>query len=774
MPQQHSDFFRAMQSTSVVDWLRSAELPGDADGSSSYDQLSDYLRECNDARFGIVSKLSEEDEWVRDATAATPLNERPPHDSPDIEANNALLRCLSRLRPIDYVLARISQAPERMTEFRQQLKHALATQIADMSNVVNRDDMGSDNKRARIRRIETDFNQMLVQALHQANLTEGCETKKDVEKLLFHYRNLSSLMVPARPMITLTYDSETRVLQRETQYPVTLKTKKQVETARALREVVRPYEHADKNSHTVRSVAEQQADSFFAHLIAAEDRALPAQARKTHLVGIKNAFIVKNELYFDRDDASGLNGPADRTLWLARTGSPAYVGPGESMETIRDQALENLEQIRMTATRLMPMPETARHAIPDDSDEDSILPACSSIDYMQPSRLKLHITCLNTNTSLQHQSTIVKSIEHAVSSVVGDEMSNLPTNAHGLTKPVEISDALYLDHDRKKPKGRAPLLKAERLDDVAQVILAAAKRPNTLSVVNCASGQDRTGTAIEKATQLWMSACYEEQELNTDKIDAMRAMGGNAAEITTHHVHGSPGMKNDSKANNTLGDRRTFSDVADSQYYLPSAGTNKKNRVRDVRFLRYAGMMAVDDYRQRLRAFHDSIVSLPCQTEQEKALFGAAVAVYESVRFLAGEQPRYLRPGSLAQLNQVLFHANAAITDSENPLHAQRLNELSHAVSGRESKAWKALGIALMVLGSLALAVVTPVLAASGVGVVAAVGAGVVGLAAIYTGLGFFNSNRQNGLAGTVANLSRQINIPEERSDSELSPLLVN
>lgn len=799
MPQTHSRFYLERREESFSDWIRSGELPGEPDGTSTYDKLSDYLRECNDACFGIVSKLNEHGEWVRDATAAIPLDKRMPHNAPLIEANNALLRCLSRLRPIDYAIARQLGQTQPVNAFRMGLKNRFADLVTGINNIVRNADFDDEEKRQAISRAEECFNDTLVQALHWANLTEGCDTRKDAERLLFHYRNLSSLMVPARPLITLTHDVEAHVFQRETQYPVTKKTDKQIEAVAALRTITYPQDEFVENSHNIRSVAEQNADRLFADLIAADDRALPAQARKTHLVGIKNAYVVKNELFFDvaPDEHLHLTQALPKnTLWLARTGSPAYVGRGETPDAIRFHTKENLEQIRLTATRLMIMPTRVPISYGDDDNVDSdtefrniasgsnpVIPfdgddfdpdtmrdylTSQDIDNFQRP-LSLHIACLNTNTKLQHQATIVHSIQDAMARAEGDGMSYLPTNAHGLVSSVKLSKKLHYERDQDKPRGRAPLLKARRLEAVAGVMLEAASLPKTLSVVNCASGQDRTGTAIEKATQMWMAKRYEDSDLDPRTIDAMRALGGNAAEITTHHVHGSPGMKDDSRANNTLGDKRTFSTEADAQYYLDSAGTNKKNKVGKITFLNQAGPVALADYQDRLKRYTQAVQGLlPDVNPAQQQLYLCAKRLLDAVREIAGEYPGRLDLDSLSQLNQVLYCATVAMENPDNAGNNQRLNDLSHVVSGRASPGWRALGVALMALAALTLVVAVPVLSATGVGTVIAVGVGAGAFALGYAGLAFFKRSGQTGLSKSVSKLHAQLTKHVEReSDDE-------
>jgi hypothetical protein len=760
--QLHSDLYQRIQNEnlSLDEWLRSNPLPAQ-DGMSAYDRLSDLLREANDAFFGIVSKLNEQGEWVRDATKAIPLEQRMSHNEPGIEANNAMLRCLSRLRPIDYA---ISQKHGQEGEaLRQELKTSLVALVGSLSRLAQQENLVPQQKRQIIRQIEEGFNTSLIRILHKANLTQGCETLADAEKLLFHYRNLSSVLIPARPMITLTYDDDNHVFQRETQYPVTVKTERQQEALQALRSIT-PYPSTeDRNSHNVTNLATQEADSLFASLIASDDRALPAQTRKSHLVGVKNAFVVKNELFFNVS-AEEINAEQqaskDNTLWLARTGSPVYVGCGESPATIQLQTQQSLEQIRRTASNLLLVPT-------DLSDEEDDY----HITRQQP--LRLHVTCLNTDTPLQNQNIIVNNIKIATR-LLGDGISYLPTNADGLTRKAKVDHEMFSEEEQK-PDGRAVFFKADRIHDVATVMLTTAKLPNTLSVVNCASGQDRTGTAIEKATQIWMQERYAESIKNLGSIDTMRAMGGNAAEITTHHVHGSPGMKDDSRADNTFGSGTTFSPLASSQFYLTSAGTNKKNTVGNVAFLKQANKFGLQEYRANWDAFNKACQSMPFSedNEQLKQFHLTAAALQNEIRTLVGQNPERLDAKGLTDLNLVLKYATLAIKNPKDQANLGQLDALSRHVSGKESPGWKALGAILMAFAAVAFVIAVP-LAHTVVGTGVAIGIGLVGGGLGYIGLSMFHGSRQKGLAKSVSDFKTALESESEEEPDQVSPQSCN
>ena len=209
----HNNATVKIKTVDIVQAIRNDKLEnGVVNGGNFYDRLSDLLKETNDAQFGIVSTV-ENGMWVRDATSAIPLGQRIPHHHPAIEANNALLRCLGRLKAIDYAIYKHN--PTKASEIREMLKQQFASHTQLILDSVDQSDALEQ-----INQYEKQFNTLLISALHRANLTEGLSSKKEAQKLLFHYRNLSSLMIPARPLVTLTYDKAAQVLQRESQFPV--------------------------------------------------------------------------------------------------------------------------------------------------------------------------------------------------------------------------------------------------------------------------------------------------------------------------------------------------------------------------------------------------------------------------------------------------------------------------------------------------------------------------------------------------------------------------
>ncbi|GGI80375.1 hypothetical protein [Legionella impletisoli] len=744
MPQTHSERYQQLVTAdksrlnvdALVSEIKDSALPSAPDGEGVYDHLVDLFREHSDAQFGIVSKLNERGEWVRDATESIPLSQRISHTAPVIEANNTLLRCLSRLRPIDYVLSQKYSGDK--PGLRKDIKNQFAQLVQDILTEVNLD-KSEHAKQRKFKKLEKEFDTFLIRKLHEANLTEGCETEKDCKKLLSHYRILSSLLIPARPLITLTYDAQNKVFQRETQYPVTEKTEKQKKALQTAFDL-NPYPvDTDKTAQTVQALATQKANAFFAELMTQDDRALPAQSRKIHLVGARNAFIVKNELFFgvERDhleDAQQLEAFKEDTLWMARTGVPVYVGKGETAERIQEHTRENLKQIRQAA--LKRMPET-------------------------PEALKLHLTTLNTNMRHENQHIMIPHLYQATrdNPENEDDLSYIPVNLLGTFSWLDLAPSLAFESDEHRPTGIAPLAKATRAQSAVEVMLKACDSPNTLNVVHCASGQDRTGTVVEKTTQIWMAKRYQEQEpaLDPNSIQSMRAEGGNAAEIASHHISGSPGMKTVSKSGDT------FTDEASAQFYRKSADLNLSNPVGSVTWLREPSEEAKKAYHDQLAAFEARLNTLRKELKGNKnnqKLFTQGSMILEQVRDIY--QSSRLSAKEVSDLTWVLSCSNRAISEPKDEANIRKLAGLSKEVSGHASPKWRKLGAALAIFACVAL-VVAGVLAAipsGGTSLLLAVAggvglkAGITGVAASgVVGLGLFHKSKSDGLAKSVEDL---------------------
>ena len=176
MPREHSKLFEAcvqqednskpyFLNWELLEWESAVKEYSNTD--TLYSALDDLLREVNDAQYGIVSTKQTKTEngkteiqWVRDATAAVSIDakDRMSPNDPLIEANNALLRMLSRLRPICYAIG--TNNKDMNIEFATLAKEILTTAQNEES---------ASQKLESIKNIEKKFNTYLLKQLHAAN-----------------------------------------------------------------------------------------------------------------------------------------------------------------------------------------------------------------------------------------------------------------------------------------------------------------------------------------------------------------------------------------------------------------------------------------------------------------------------------------------------------------------------------------------------------------------------------------------------------------------------
>ncbi len=582
---------------------------GDDRSQDFYRDKVDLLRMASDTFFGVTSTRhfdveSGRDVWVRDATKASDSKLSQSHEAFFIQKNNALLRCLARLRAIDYAVSLSQSALDKVRI--QAIREAISDKFTHLEMELNQPNYNPDNLPA----AEKAFNTFLVKQLHEANLAEGCASDADAARLLAHYRVLSSVLDPAMPLVTLTYDEKSKVFQREIQYPVTTKTDKQkaaIEAYQVQGVVANPPE-SEKNASTNNNLAMQRADACFWDMLSDDKRMLPAQARKTHLVGVKNAFIVHTQTdfggYSDEEIDAFKEHPLEErispnNLILARTGIPVFVGKGETEWTVNKHTSENLEQIKIAAREVM-------------GDK---------------APTAMHITTLNTDSRHEKQDVMLSSLRHETVNKDENqhEMSNVPTNDYGTTAlfSVSLNPKIYDAFKERKGKDRFWWnfgQKANRLKIAVDATLAAISA-GYLSVVLCASGQDRTGSVVEKTIEevtleQWMYFIQDTEkrvpndaEITTqiERIQSMRAKGFNAAEIASHMVPGSPGMKPCSRANNWFDARRTFGETAEKAFYLKSADSNKENKVGDVGYLKQPSDAAKEEFTRCRQALDDAL-----------------------------------------------------------------------------------------------------------------------------------------------------------------------
>lgn len=684
---------------------------------SDYSAMDHELRTVIDFQYGIVREKREDKAYptgiviIRNAKKAKEISD-PKVDQNVIEQNNMLLRCLGRLRGIDHVLKEMAGSGECLAEQKtvlielrqklsqdfKELKQESASALLDEKAPTARETV-----RERIREMEERFNtRTLCDVLHQANLDEGCSSKKDYEKLLFHYRNLSSLLDPMPSLVTVTYDAVNRVLHRITQDPITKKSQEQKQAIKKeMRKTVLFPTGEEMTFQTSQKMAMQVANSYFAELAAMDDRMLGAQTRKTHLYGAKNAFFVTNELVFDVTDQEAHDNPLIRkgeieAQSFARSAAPVYVGDGENDARIQKSMRDNMEQIRQfIITKLL-------SENPDSSLEE--------VKELKES-VKMHYTCLVTDSPMEKQGFVLGHVVRATRNSAGGNMdySYVPCNWDGTHRRLDLSG--MVDSKDRPSVHPTPSNQAERYRRAAQVsfTIRGKKQERLFELVGCMSGQDRTETESEHASQKWVRQCYRERGFKLvkdprkgDIVEATRAMGRNSAAINTHVVGGSPGCKNDSRGKTALIDYdNLYSPDTDKAMYLKSAKTNKENKVEEATLKTIiaapssvAGMQYDAAYAKLKEVCEDFKADNPMQ-QTGRAVLAEVEKVKHSVK-----------PQDIGILIRILREATHVVQGPESDPrtyanHVARLGAIAKKLNAKSR--WKQLGSVLLMLGGIAL-----------------------------------------------------------------------
>ncbi len=554
-----------------------------------YSQLDLKYRADTDEQFNISFTLLENHHYptgfviLRDAREAKKLGDTTINQC-RINANNMLLRVLGRLRSIDYVLwCHEREAQNAYTIARATLKREfenLEREAYDLERKLLEETANIDAAlhQKKLDKMETNFNtDQLCHQLMQTNLSEGCSTAKDFEKLLFHYRNLSSVLDTAKSLVTVTYDAINNVLQRRTEDPVTIKLKKQQEQIRnEMTEVTIFPSEEQKTFHTIQKKAEQIANYCFAPLIEHNTRLLGSQNRKKFLRTLRNTWLTTVEVIFLNESQTiynllHLKAEPKHTWRFMRSGTLTYIGEGESYDRVREATRDNVEQARAFAFNRL--------------KEEKVLSCDTNIEEMG-----IHFLSLVTDgISLIDKNRQKVMADHTRSVTEEDKNSKdcftlVSTNAEGLTHRVDLSKKIQqiMTFDTgDSALERKINNKNERIEQAAAIILAHLKQqqrtPHFFSILLlwCASGQDRTGTLAEFVIHLLISESYRAANIPTGfDVESVSIASRHTAVLTAFLVGGSEGAKWDSCAPGL------FSNASDNMLYLKSADTNKKNKVK--------------------------------------------------------------------------------------------------------------------------------------------------------------------------------------------------
>jgi hypothetical protein len=535
--------------------------------------------------------------YVRDCTAAKKLEDRLSPDDPIIIGNNLLLRALGAARGIDHVLIRKYDTEHYDAYQNARMKLQLYVRDLIFEVAANSKDMDNEILNA----MHRNFNLKLSELLHETNLNNDLETPQQHAKLIGHYRDLSSVLDPAKTMVTIRQEKidDIDITFTETSYPITVKTaeqKKQLAVMTNIKFVPTnnglthsEEEHEDINSeeeheqamlaeekksapeteeategrnyHAAKPVAFQIVDEAFVGLIQKDDRRLPAQTRYTIAPTVKNGYVVHNEIEVKKAGVLTL-GKSDN--WSLRAATMGYIGAGETHSGAVAYAKENIQQLMQAAKRYIP----------------------EKIN-------KFNYAMLLTDTSWGKQDKMIKITRDAIKALADEkhaiQYSYLPTNILGTPQSISYSDFVIESAKKQSvtpPSTSSDLIdKKARIEKVGQVVNILNNSGEVINISACASGQDRTGSVQEVAAILWESQEIEKHlkkhhAATSDKpfaalaslqqrIMMSRAAGLNNAILGTLSTPGSTGMKTDSRPDNY------FPEIINKYFYRKTAKTNK-------------------------------------------------------------------------------------------------------------------------------------------------------------------------------------------------------
>lgn len=718
-------------------------VPNEVSFLVKYSDLDNQIRTQIDSDLGIKRKIVQDEKAyptgsavIRDATSTEPINAY--HESRfSMEVNNMLLRVLGRLRGIDYALMKQAESdPENETIY-SNLRRDLSKQFDKLTSSAN--EFSSDPKNGErdfelfkkfLYKYEERFNtEVLCNALYQAHLDEGCSSQADYEKLLFHYRNLSALIEPAKTLITICYDDKAKVIHRIRQDPIAKKLPQQgAAIAKEMSETCLYPSPNKRNFQTSQKMAMQIANSCFADLAGRDDRMLGAQTRKTHMHGAKNAFFVTNELVFGVEEKDlrqevlmNLPSNPEDVQYFVRSATPVYIGGGETERRVQEATRANIEQIRRFAIEKREL--TGEEA----------------------QNLKIHYTCLVTDSPLEGQDRMIHHAYQATryNSESQNDISYIPTNWDGTHRRLDLATKLEIDH----PPSTAPTPsnQAARYRQAVQVSVSIRGKQDVCELVTCASGQDRTGGETEAATLAWVRERYKkhgitfnQESLDPEKGDSAeqaRAKGRNAADLNGHLVGGSPGCKKDSCGRSLIGHDHLFAPETEEAMYLDVANTNKSNKV-DKSSLKACMTSTKSEIaeKQYIRAMLGLEAAYKgCQNE---ALWEAGKNVYEQVSKVKDRVPHQ----DLGILIRTVKQATEVLSGSKSKqVQAEGISRLGVIAKELNKKSLlKKVGGALLVLGGVALVaagILFAIPSGGGSLLAAVLGAKAIAVAAVTLGL---------------------------------------
>jgi hypothetical protein len=553
---------------------------------NEYRQFARFLFVDSDALDGVESKFEESSPQInpkspllssptglvysRMAYKAKPLAAQYSADHILREKNYMLQRVTATVRGLDYQLQCLINIDGNRKDHYMQLRNQLkknhlalvdyvvkliddsSKKIADLKNssYLNKNRIIKNiekNVRKQLKKMEITFNSMALVSVALDSGLCASHSVKEISEFLLQTRLLSSLIDPAPSMRTFSelktegFVDEDAVNLVQIEHPITVKTDLQRERLGCQNNL----SSSPVNYHAKKSSSLRLVNALHLPLMLRDDRALPAQSRKTHAPTVKNGFISHMLV--------GKNHEEPKSFKAVRHASLAYVGRGETDGQKVQDAVENFKQI---------FGALDQHGIDHENYAYQLLVT----DYGP--------------ANLNHETEIIKTTQAAVDKVNKKEntvrYSHVPVNGIGSKQSIqknfqvidEVNSGIF-----SKFINWLFSTKKKRAQEAADLGLKMQKESGVVGG-NCASGQDREGTHLTLMKKKFIAALQSVKEKFAKKADVAieEAVIGSRHPIVINHLlaPGSAGHKNESSVPGLFGE------AASEQMYTKAANTNKK------------------------------------------------------------------------------------------------------------------------------------------------------------------------------------------------------
>lgn len=782
--------------------LKRKEKENESKGLFAIMEVIDKLVVLEDALDGIKTRVDDK-QWTRDATQALDIDKRLPRDDVRFQSTQMLCRCLTRLASVYHA---IETKLEDKRALSQSLLADLASQVAEIMQqhqyMLSPDPIDSLPKPSSyFHDVEQAFNLKLVETLRQANLLTGIDTQKKAEKLLFHCKNLYSVLRPARTVVTVTKAQRQNgepIYLKTVNRPITKKTPQQRQALESLRVVGRAEDRDGKTLHRSMPIAMQEISALFYPKLLDDRTMLPAQARKFIAHTVKNGWDVVETLSEQNPLRVAELVPCQNSegqacvLRYRRSGSPAPTATIPEQELL-DATRESILQIQnMTADE-------------GATPELCIFNLMTRIDYQYQKQ------AIDVERWFAGDAEARFKGNAAVLSNLGLVVA--PTAFHGKVHSPIVSQSAQTMFDLET--AGLPNFTMESAIGMVSGYAAKVLHKGHAKVggrdihvlIHCASGQDRTHTAIVRLLGDWFGAYLRQQFATTalgsgaesfagyEQAFVRLFITGNVGPfLNSIMVPGAPGLKSDSKDASIIPlaeeDKKR---AVLGQLYLKSASRNKqnslpKNVLTDVLLKREQGQTA---FLNTMRALLDTVnkTRLDVSLQDHWQVMKDAALQAATGRF-SDKEAKSLRDGIYRIVMLFKPYVNKAATPDDMALIARELCDIAKTFRKEYYRpAVNILGVVVMSVGialasaalaSLCLAFIpgSPLLLALGISasLLAKVSliAAAAGLVATGIGAGVFGGERSirfyNHFSST---LEKQANImaPQQSEQEEKDPI---